>query len=67
MLWGFLDEMIPVPWVHRDERVLYHLIRRAGETGTPLEAVAGSAPGWEAPWSRAQRVFVDERDPGYRA
>jgi len=65
--WGFDEEMLPAPWVHRDEPVLYDLIRSAGETGTPLVVVAGSAPGWEDPWSRAQRVFVDERNPGYRA
>ena len=65
--WGFDEEMLPAPWVHRDEPVLYHLIRSAAKTGTPLEVVAGSAPGWEDPWSRAQRVFVGEREPGYRA
>ena len=65
--WGFFEEMLPAPWVHRDEPVLYDLIRSAGKTGTPLEVVAGSAPGWEDPWSRAQRVVVGEREPGYRA
>jgi len=27
--WGFLDEMIPAPWVHRDEEWLYGLMKRA--------------------------------------
>jgi len=65
--WGFHEEMLPAPWVHRDERVLYDLIQRAGETGTPLEVVAGSAPGWEDPWSRVRRVVVGEREPGWHA
>jgi hypothetical protein len=65
--WGFEEEMLPAPWVHRDEPVLYDLIRSAGKTGTSLEVVAGSAPGWEDPWSRAQRVVVGERERGYRA
>jgi hypothetical protein len=65
--WGFEEEMLPAPWDHRDEPVLYDLIRSAGKSGTPLEVVAGSAPGWEDPWARAQRVVVGEREPGYRA
>jgi len=65
--WGFDEEMLPAPWVHRDEPVLYDLIRSAGKTGRPLEIVGGSAPGWEDPWARARRVVVGEREPGYRA
>ena len=56
--WGFLDEMLPAPWVHRDESTLYHLLKDAHERDVPLEVVAGSAPGWADPWSRAQRAFV---------
>ena len=56
--WGFLDERIPAPWVHRDEPTLFHLMRRAHELGKPLEVVVGSAPGWADPWSRAQRAYV---------
>jgi hypothetical protein len=56
--WGFLDEMLPAPWVHRDESTLYHLLKDAHERRMPLEVVAGSAPGWADPWSRAQRAFV---------
>ena len=29
--WGFLDEMLPAPWVHRDETTLYHLLKDAHE------------------------------------
>lgn len=29
--WGFLDERIPAPWVHRDERTLFDLMWRAHE------------------------------------
>jgi hypothetical protein len=58
--WGFLDETIPAPWVHRDEPVLYHLMRRAHDLGVPLEVVVGSAPGWADPWSRAQRAYVEK-------
>ena len=64
--WGFLDEMLPAPWVHRDERVLHDLIRSAGETGTLLEVVAGSAPAWADPWSRVRRVAVGAQEPGWR-
>ncbi len=56
--WGFLDEMLPAPWVHRDEPTLYHLLKEAHERGVPLEVVAGSAPGWADPWSRVQRAHV---------
>lgn len=56
--WGFLDELIPAPWVHRDEPMLHELMKRAQEHGVPLEVVVGSAPGWDAPWSRAERAYV---------
>jgi hypothetical protein len=53
--WGFLDEMLPAPWVHRDEIVLYDLKRKAHTLGIEIEAVVGSAPGWDEPWARARR------------
>ena len=56
--WGFLDEMLPAPWVHRDETTLYHLLKDAHERDVPLEVVVGSAPGWADPWARAQRAYV---------
>ncbi len=64
--WGFLDEDIPAPWVHRDEMTLYGLKQKANERRVPLEVVAGSAPGWADPWSRAQRVHVHREEDGWR-
>jgi hypothetical protein len=63
--WGFLDERLPAPWVHSDEPVLYTLMRRAHDLGAPLEIVAGSAPGWADPWSRVQRVYVQQGEAGW--
>lgn len=65
--WGFLDEHIPAPWVHRDETVLYKLKDQAYEGGVPLEVVVGSAPGWADPWSRAQRARVEKEHQGWRS
>lgn len=56
--WGFLDEMFPAPWVHRDEPRLHDLLREAYDRRVPLEVVVGNAPGWADPWSRAQLAFV---------
>ena len=60
--WGFLDEFIPAPWVHRDEPTLHDLEKSALAMNVPLEVVVGSAPGWSEPWSRARLAWV-ERDP----
>jgi hypothetical protein len=54
--WGFLDEMLPAPWVHRDEPTLHDLLKTAYQRGVPLEVVVGSAPGWADPWARARRA-----------
>lgn len=64
--WGFLDEGIDAPWVHRDEPTLYDLMRRAYELDVPLEIVAGKAPAWAEPWSRVQRGYVDKDETGWR-
>jgi hypothetical protein len=64
--WGFLDERIPAPWVHRDEPTLYTLQRQALELGLPLEVVTGSAPGWADPWSRARRCTVHKARGGWQ-
>jgi hypothetical protein len=56
--WGFLDEMLPAPWVHRDEPMLHDLMKLAYMRGAPLEVVVGSAPGWADPWSRAQAAHI---------
>jgi hypothetical protein len=65
--WGFLDERIPAPWVHRNEETLYHLEKRAFDLQVPLEVVAGSVPGWVDPWSRVRRVYVEKEEPGWRS
>lgn len=56
--WGFLDEMLPAPWVHRDESTLHHLMKEAYARRVPLELVLGSAPGWADPWSRVRRAHA---------
>jgi len=58
--WGFIDEMIPVPWVHRDELRFAEVARRARERGLALEVVIGTAPGWSDPWARARLAHVLE-------
>ena len=65
--WGFLDEVISAPWVHRDEERLYHLMDLANQRGTALEVVVGNAPGWEDPWSRAQRAHVVKPEGEWRS
>jgi hypothetical protein len=64
--WGFLDERIPAPWVHRDEPLLYDLKRSALAMHVPLEVVVGSAPGWAEPWSRVRLAHVEQDDSGWR-
>lgn len=64
--WGFLDERIPAPWVHRDEVTLYALKKSALAMGVPLEVVVGSAPGWSDPWSRSRRAHVEQEPNGWR-
>jgi hypothetical protein len=64
--WGFLDEMIPAPWRHRDESGLYDLQRRALERNEAVEVVVGNAPGWSDPWARARRCHVKRHRDGYR-
>jgi hypothetical protein len=51
--WGFLDQMLWLRWVHRDEPMLYDMVRRASHENLLLEVVFGWAPGWEDPWARA--------------
>jgi len=64
--WGFLDERLPAPWVHRDEATLYHLKRSALAMNVPLEVVVGSAPGWAEPWARLRRVHVEQDANGWQ-
>jgi hypothetical protein len=56
--WGFLDEMLPAPWVHRDEPMLHDLMKLAYTRAVQLDVVVGSAPGWADPWSRVQRAHI---------
>ena len=64
--WGFLDERIPAPWVHRDEPMLHDLKRSALAMNVPLEVVVGSAPGWGEPWSRIRLAHVEKDANGWR-
>jgi hypothetical protein len=61
--WGFLDEMLPAPWVYRHEPTLHDLEREAQERALPLEVVIGSAPGWTDPWARAVTCVVRRHGP----
>ena len=65
--WGFLDERLPAPWVHRDEIKLRNLKDEARRRGVPLEIVVGSSPGWADPWSRLRRAHVVEEPDGWRS
>ena len=65
--WGFLDEHLPAPWVHRDEVTLYNLMDQAYQRRVPLEIVVGSAPGWVDPWSRLQLAHVEKEQDGWRS
>jgi hypothetical protein len=65
--WGFLDERIGAPWVHRDEPTLFDLKKLAHATQRPLEVVVGNAPGWADPWARAQRVWIGKDVRGWHS
>jgi hypothetical protein len=63
--WGFLDQVFPAPWHHRDEPSLYHLINEAFDLNMGLIAVVGHAPAWNDPWSRARRLEVVRGESEY--
>ena len=65
--WGFLDEHLPAPWVHRDEAKLHNLKAEAYERRVPLQVVVGSAPGWADPWSRLRLAHVLKEPGGWRS
>ena len=65
--WGFLDERLPAPWVHRDEAKLHDLKAEAYERRVPLQVVVGSAPGWADPWSRLRLAHVVREPGGWRS
>jgi hypothetical protein len=56
--WGQVDEMLPVPWVHRDEHWLHDVKHKARDLGVEIDAVVGGAPDLDEPWSRAERFSV---------
>ncbi len=56
--WGFVDDMLPVPWVRRDEPRIHGFLRAACERGDIVEAVIGRAAAWSDPWGRAVRCRV---------
>lgn len=56
--WGFVDAMLPVPWVRRDEPSILRFLKEACERGDLVEAVVGRAPAWRVPWGRAIRCRV---------
>lgn len=64
--WGFLDEQLPAPWVHRDDPTLYDLKASALAMNVPLEVIVGSAPGWSEPWSRTRLATVEQDANGWR-
>jgi len=63
--WGFVDAMLYVPWCHPGDPQLDDILREAVARGLPVDLVVGSAPGWEHPWARARRVYVEARDDGW--
>lgn len=58
LVWGRIDERLPVPWVHFHEPTFGTMKRKALELGIPLEIVHGGAPAFDAPWAQAGRVRV---------
>ena len=65
--WGFLDERLPAPWVHRDEVKLHNLKDEAYLRRVPLQVVVGNAPGWADPWSRLRLAHVMKEPGGWRS
>jgi hypothetical protein len=63
--WGFLDEMLPAPWVHRDEPTLHDIMKQAYARGCGVDVVVGGPPAWADPWSRVQPARVVADSWGY--
>ena len=55
---GFLDEDLGVDWAERGDLSLHDILEECRDSGRLADIVAGSSPGWNAPWSRAIRVKV---------
>ncbi len=64
---GFIDEQIPVPWVHRDEERLYDLMDQAFKRNVVLEVMIGNAPCWADPWSRMVTAYVEKEHQGWHS
>lgn len=60
--WGFVDEHLPLGWDNRGAQSLRYTLEEARDSGTCVEIVIGSVPGWEEPWARARRVAVRSMD-----
>lgn len=60
--WGFLNEILPAEWPQPGEPRAFEILQRAKQSGSTVDIVLGSAPGWKDPWSRAVRVEVDQVD-----
>lgn len=60
--WGFLDEYLSVDWALPGDTHIHEILDHARKTGTPVELVLRTAPGWTDPWSRAQRFTVHSID-----
>lgn len=56
--WGFLHELLPADWALPGDTHVYDILKEAKTTGSLVDVVVGTAPGWENPWSRAQRVRI---------
>ena len=56
--WGFLDEDLGVDWAEPGDLSLHDILEECRDSGRLADIVAGSSPGWNAPWSRAIRVKV---------
>lgn len=61
--WGFLDELLPVDWAVPGDPRLYDVLKACQASGTHMDMVWGSAPGWTEPWSRAKRVSIVKVEP----
>ncbi|MBI4179150.1 hypothetical protein HY522_07000 [bacterium] len=56
--WGFLDEILAVDWAHPGDPLLYKILQEANRKDSFVDIVAGGAPGWTDPWSRAMSVQI---------
>ena len=56
--WGFLHEILAVDWAHPGDPLLYEILKTANRKNSFVDIVAGGAPGWEDPWSRAMSVQI---------